>query len=342
MSPSFDPSRSGPNRPQVGAAALLLLLGVLLVAAVGGVVLLLSRSPATPAGGGGADVVTLATPEERSDEELERVQPRADAERESLASALAPADDVAASPGGADPSHPKDHPVADPRVAGGERRERLFRLRRTSDPAVRLETARLVLAEGPEASLLSMALETLAELAPESVMGELRGLVSQAGVDGPGTQALAASIRSLGAGGGVLSDSDLALLYPEGAGAVQVAVALTLSERGDDRLVRELELNRTVDLQNGSGSVRAAAVTDLAALGSGAHVGTVTPLLQDNDPVVRLAVLDALRMADDTSVLEQVRPLVDDPERRVRMKAQRIVQRLENQLRAFGASDDGR
>jgi len=215
---------------------------------------------------------------------------------------------------------------------GPKLQERLAALRRGNEPAVRLDAARQILALGPDAPLLGMALDVLAELEPQSLVPELQRLASMAASDPGSGTGLAAGIRTLSHREGAISDGELTALYDTGAASVQVAAAASLALRGDETLVDQLVSERSADLAHGSASVRAAAVSDLAATSVSATLPTVLPLLSDESAEVRLAVLNAVRFSDDLSMVDRVRPLLDDPDEHVATAARRMVQRMANRL----------
>ncbi len=63
------------------------------------------------------------------------------------------------------------------------------------------------------------------------------------------------------------------------------------------------------------------------------------PLLADKSDEVRMAALNAVAQSDDPSVLEQIRPLVNDSSELVRRMATRMVEMRETRLTRGGAGE---
>ena len=214
------------------------------------------------------------------------------------------------------------------------RMELLARLRRGQDEATRLAAAREILAGDTQGTpMLVRALETMAELDPDSVSGELHRLIDKLSDADPRlAQTVANAIRNLGRREGVLSPEDLASFFENGSTEIQTAAAATLSASGDESLAVRFQEQCVKDLASEDSLARAQAIRDLAALQSTSTLSLLRPLLADEDEEVRLQAMTALRQVGGRSVLEDIRPLQSDPSERISRMATRMVQMMERRL----------
>ncbi len=228
----------------------------------------------------------------------------------------------------------RDVPLDDfPRMPDDERSTQLASLRRDQDDATRLATARDILAHSAtDGPMVARALEVLGELAPESVAGELRRLLTEL-PDTPRNQGtLSNAIRNLGMREGILSATDLVAFFEDGNNEVQVAAAAALAHRGDDSLSLGYQERRAVDLASDDPFERSEALRDLTSLQSASTLPLLVPMLQDANEDVRLQALTAVQQAGGMDSLDAIRPLLNDSSPRVRRAAERLIETMERRL----------
>ena len=225
----------------------------------------------------------------------------------------------------------------------GELMERIRKLRRGEDPSERLALAREVLAEDQTSPMTLHALEAIAELEPESAAEELRRLIERGGEDLRARGVAASAIRMLGRYEDALDSESLAAFYELGENDVKLAVASTLEARGDSSLSVRYQEACAERLTSDDDRVRAEAVRNLSATRSDAATNLILPLLSDDSEEVRMEALRAVAQGRrDPGVLDELRPLLDDPSERVSRTASRIVESLERRLEAERRLREGR
>jgi HEAT repeat protein len=217
-------------------------------------------------------------------------------------------------------------------AANRERAGRAERLGRDRDDDTRLAAAREILASEVPEMLALRALEVLAELDPHGAGDELRRLAGRVGEDPLGQALIGSAIQSLGRSAELLTANDLELLFEGGSREVRIAAAAALAARGDESLSLRMQRQRVVELSHEDPGVRAAAVRDLGSLNSRNTLEPLLPMLADESGEVRLATLVAVQNSGDSSALERVRPLLDDPDEAVRRAAVRVVEAMERGL----------
>lgn len=212
------------------------------------------------------------------------------------------------------------------------RRETMRLLQRDQPPATRLAAAHEILDAEWGTSLKSRALETLVELEPWSVAGELQSLAASDSGDPQQATLVMAALRSFGKREDVLSGQDLTSLFESGSNEVQLAAATALLSRGDESLSFRMQDQLQVDLTHAEASQRVSALNALGQLQGSSTLVLVTPLLSDPDEQVRLAALRAVGESEDPAALEHLRILTLDDSEPVKRMATRLLEKGERHL----------
>jgi uncharacterized membrane protein YgcG len=177
------------------------------------------------------------------------------------------------------------------------------------------------------------ALRILADLAPKEALAlvdkwfaqSLKGDLSGWQVD----RALATVADGKGASqiAGDLKES-LRKYFRDGSEAVKVSAARALEKEGDAGPMQQLVANLSADLGNADVGRRSASINSLAQTRSPLATPLLLPLLSDGNDEVRLRTLDALRRTGDSTSIEKILPLLNDPIAAVRDRATRTIESL--------------
>ncbi len=314
-----------------------LLLG--LIIALGVSVLLVSGSILRTTGDGTSDEPGAALPPAEAAPptpaaEGPPMQGKAPAHQRRLSAPLLSDQEPAAAPVEAS-GRPTREPRETPRSLAemAEQRELMRGLMR-GEPAERLALAHGILAEQSTGTMAHRALEVLVELDPLAAVAKLHELAAESTDDPRRLKVNSSMIERLGRQDGVLTDEDLSTFFASGEPGVRAAAASALEARGDDSLVREFIAERTDELTGELAGEdersRTQALRELSTLRSPATKQLFISLLADDSEQVRLQAVRSLgRHGADASVLDELRPLLEDPSDRVRRAAARVVEMSE-------------
>jgi HEAT repeat protein len=208
----------------------------------------------------------------------------------------------------------------------------LRKLRDETDDKARLALAKKMLTDPNQFTSLS-ALRVVADLDPKEALATVSKWVDQSAKgDVPTWQvdrALATLVDSKGAAT-IAADLDTKLhdWFQTGSDDLKHSSARSLETRGDAGPMSQLVASYQADTSNADPGKRTRAIDSLGRTQSRQAVPVLVPLLADTNEEVRLGTLDALRRTGDESVIDKVKPLLDDPVAAVRDRATRTMESL--------------
>jgi HEAT repeat protein len=191
----------------------------------------------------------------------------------------------------------------------------------------RLNWARKIISTGTSVQKLC-AIQAIFDHDPSEAAKHLIELMQTAKISDADTEFLVQGILFLENQKSVLLDSDLTYFYEKGNAELQKTVAKILADRGDPALLNNYLAQTSPLLQSEDPQVRLNILRVMGSLNSSAVVPFAVAALNDADPQVKIDALEIVATLGSQANSTSIQKLLTDTNPRVQLQAQRVLNNI--------------